>query len=35
MYAVVAVDDWGNSLRVDDATVNWVEVTELGAPAAN
>jgi fibronectin type 3 domain-containing protein len=35
MYAVVAVDDWGNSLRVDDATVNWVEVTELGAPAAS
>lgn len=35
MYAVVAVDDWANSLRVDDETVNWVAVTELGAPAAS
>jgi len=32
MYAVIAVDDWENQLRVDDETVNWVEVTELGTP---
>ncbi|MEV3993545.1 PA14 domain-containing protein [Streptomyces sp. NPDC049837] len=35
MYAVVAVDDWGNSLRADDESVNWVEVTELGTPSAS
>ncbi|MEV7617591.1 fibronectin type III domain-containing protein [Streptomyces sp. NPDC089799] len=34
MYAVIAVDDWGNQLGVEDGTVNWVEVTELGSPAA-
>ncbi|ORT57691.1 hypothetical protein BKD26_21075, partial [Streptomyces sp. CB03238] len=35
MYAVIAVDDWGNQLRVEDESVNWVEVTELGTPAAS
>ncbi|MFE5965468.1 PA14 domain-containing protein [Streptomyces sp. NPDC056463] len=34
MYGVFAVDDWNNVLPVGDATVNWVEVTELGTPDA-
>ncbi|MFJ5827959.1 fibronectin type III domain-containing protein [Streptomyces sp. NPDC093089] len=32
MYTVIAVDDWENTLRVGDPTLNWVEVTELGTP---
>ncbi|MFE7807757.1 PA14 domain-containing protein [Streptomyces sp. NPDC057430] len=34
MYGVFAVDDWNNVLRVEDETVNWVDVTELGTPDA-
>ncbi|MFC9384981.1 PA14 domain-containing protein [Streptomyces venezuelae] len=32
MYGVIAVDDWENTLGVEDPGLNWVEVTELGTP---
>ncbi|MFI8348943.1 fibronectin type III domain-containing protein [Streptomyces sp. NPDC085596] len=35
LYAVIAVDNWENQLRVEDETVNWVEVTELGTPTGD
>ncbi|MFF0751321.1 PA14 domain-containing protein [Streptomyces sp. NPDC004267] len=34
MYALAAVDQWGNTLATDINDVSWVEVTELGAPTA-
>ncbi|WP_369145194.1 fibronectin type III domain-containing protein [Streptomyces sp. R44] len=34
MYGVIAVDTWENLLRVDDPSLTWAEVTELGTPPA-
>ncbi|MEU3395890.1 fibronectin type III domain-containing protein [Streptomyces filamentosus] len=32
MYGVIAVDRWENMLPVEDPSLNWAEVTELGTP---